>query len=170
MYVFTPKILVYCQGRQSFYKCLIKTIGTFISFFYQDATLGMKGTIVRTSRIFLYLIWSGFAHIPTSGILADGNWELHRGSMGFLKLMDQFCSIPVPNFNSLWKKPYSIYICELQNFQMFFKQSQRKFYSLCPITVHLTESLHIHVSSRYVSFVPHNFNVHQDSQKCLNLK
>ena len=56
----------------------------------------MKGTIVRTSGIFLYLIWSGFAHIPTSGILPDSNKEMDRGSAGFLKLPDLVRSIICP--------------------------------------------------------------------------
>lgn len=39
-------------------------------------------------RIFLYLTWEGFAHMPTSGILVDGNRELGTGNTGFLKVPD----------------------------------------------------------------------------------
>ena len=46
----------------------------------------MKGT-TETSRIFLYSIWSGFTHIPTSGILAHGNRKASRGSMGSLNVL-----------------------------------------------------------------------------------
>ena len=50
---------------------------------------GGKERTVRTSvRIFFYSIWSGFDNIPASGTLADGNWELDTGDMGFLKVPD----------------------------------------------------------------------------------
>ena len=45
----------------------------------------MKGITVRTSRIFLYSLFSGFAHILTSGTLSDGNRKLGTGNMGFSK-------------------------------------------------------------------------------------
>ena len=41
-------------------------------------------------------------------------------------------SIPVPNFNTLWEKPYSIYTCEFWNFTICFWWSQRKYSSLQP--------------------------------------
>ena len=36
-------------------------------------------------------------------------------------------SIPVPNLNALWKKPYSVYIWELWNFPICFWSLQRNF-------------------------------------------
>ena len=40
--------------------------------------------------------------------------------------------IPAPNFNTMWKKPYSVYTCELRNFPICFWRSQRKLSSLRP--------------------------------------
>ena len=65
----------------------------------------MKETTVRTCRIFLYSIWSSFAHIPTSGILADGNREL-RGSIVILKVPDLLWSNYMPSF-----KKKIIFLC-----------------------------------------------------------
>ena len=41
-------------------------------------------------------------------------------------------SIPVPNFNKMWKKPYPIYTWELRNFPVCFSLPKRKFSSLRP--------------------------------------
>ena len=50
----------------------------------QDTRVGKKGTTVRTFRIFLYSIWSDFAHIPNSGRLHGSNRELGTGNIGLL--------------------------------------------------------------------------------------
>ena len=77
-----------------FYDCLIKTSGAFTGSRYKDHDLdtkvGIKGTTVRTFKIFLYSIWSGFAYIHTSGIQVHGYREPDRGSMGFLKVPDLY--------------------------------------------------------------------------------
>lgn len=77
-----------------FYDCLIKTSGAFTGSRYKDHDLdtkvGIKGTTVRTFKIFLYSIWSGFAYIRTSGIQVHGYREPDRGSMGFLKVPDLY--------------------------------------------------------------------------------
>ena len=103
----------------------------------------MKETTVRTCRIFLYSIWSSFAHIPTSGILADGNREL-RGSIVILKVPDLLwsnympsfkkkkfftlgMSFHVPNCNHLWRITYSIYTCEFPNLPICFYGPQENF-------------------------------------------
>ena len=38
--------------------------------------------------------------------------------------------IPVSNFNKMWKKPYSIYACQLRNSAVCFWRPQRKLSSL----------------------------------------
>ena len=45
------------------------------------STVGMRG---QKKTIFLYSIWSGFTHTPTSGILVDDYRKMDRGSMIFL--------------------------------------------------------------------------------------
>ena len=54
----------------------------------QDTMVAMKGTTARISRIFLYLIHIDFAHAPTQDTLADGNRQLSRLKMGFLRMPD----------------------------------------------------------------------------------
>ena len=108
----------------------------------QDSRLDMKVTTVKTSRISLYSIWSSYVHIPVSETLADGDKELGRGNMGVLKVPDFYgaiigkknffhfkkytydlckpdVSIPVPKFNTLWKKTCSVVSsCKLQTFSI----------------------------------------------------
>ena len=78
----------------SFLKFLNKTGGGFTGFFMIKIEVGMKGTTEK----FLYSIWSGFTHIPTSGILAHGNREADRGSTGSLSVL---------------------YLCMMQGFSLF---------------------------------------------------
>ena len=75
----------------------------------------MKGTTAKTSRIFLYSIWSGFNYIPTSGILADGNREpqqrKHVFPEGTVFLLTVFVIKQIYPQNTLFQKTY--YLCKL---------------------------------------------------------
>ena len=48
-------------------------------------------------------------------------------------------NIAVPNFNTLWRKPYSIYTYKLWNFPTCFWWPQRQFSSLCPDKIRKTK-------------------------------
>lgn len=87
-------IFLVFKTKKSFYDCLIKTSGAFTRSRYKDHDLdtkvGIKGTTVRTFKIFLHSIWSNFAYIHTLGIQGHGYREPNRGSMGFLKVSDLY--------------------------------------------------------------------------------
>ena len=109
-------IFLVFKTKMSFYDCLIKTSGAFTRSRYKDHDLdtkvGIRGTTVRTFKIFLHSIWSNFAYIHTLGIQSHGYREPNRGSMGFLKVSDLYWSNYMP-----WKLCFKKYISLMWVFQ-----------------------------------------------------
>ena len=109
------------------------------TFHDQDTMIAMKGRTTRVARMFLYSIHRGLAHASTPGTLADGSTQSSRRKMGFLRMpnfylkkenyyLKSWCehSCPVPNFDTVRKRPYSVYMCELWNFPICFRRPRRK--------------------------------------------
>ena len=86
----------------------------------------MKKTTARTSRTFLYSIHSDFIRAPTS------DFSFQKKKIIILKLD---AKIHVPAFNTMWKKPYSVYTCELWNFPIYFCRPKIKLSSLRPARI-----------------------------------